>query len=210
MILGKFLNLLFTFSNTSDGNMSLYYEGSKKVLENRNKFFQKLGIKNTVEVKQVHSNKVIKADRIPSTKTQADSIITNKPNLYLMIKVADCIPIGLYDPANNAIGLIHAGLKGLEGGVINKTIQRMREAFRTNPKTLLVQFGPSIGPCHYRADIWKLAEDQLINYGVLNKNIENPKICTYENKDYFSHRRSEDTKQKEGRFVTILGLKNVN
>lgn len=59
-------------------------------------------------------------------------------------------------------------------------------------------------------NIWQQAEDQLIKQGVLKKNIDNPQICTYHTKDYFSHRRSEDQKLPEDRFVTILGLTNVN
>ncbi len=55
-------------------------------------------------------------------------------------------------------------------------------------------------------DIWKEAENQLIKTGILKENIDNPKICTYESKDYFSHRRAADQNQDDFRFVTILGL----
>lgn len=196
--------MIFVSSKISDGDM--------KLLENRKRFFKELGInpKNVAEVKQVHGNKIIYVDTIPNPDTETDGLITNKAETYLLIKVADCIPLGLHDPKHNAIGLIHVGWQGLETGIIKNTVKEMKKHFSTNPKDLTTQFGPSIGPCHYRMDLWKETEDQLVSCGVLKKNIHNPKICTYESKDYFSHRRADDTNKKDSRFVTILGLENAN
>ncbi|MBI3103607.1 polyphenol oxidase family protein [Candidatus Daviesbacteria bacterium] len=187
--------------------MSIYYGSPKKALANREKFFKKIKInpKKLAEVKQIHGNKVIKIDNVPLEIIEADGLITNK-DIYLMIKVADCMAISFYDKAHKAIGLIHVGYRGLDNGIIKKAIKSLEKNYKTNPKALIVKFGPSIGPCHYRLDIWKEAEKQLIKTGVLPENIDNPKICTYENKNYFSHRRSVDKNQPEGRFVTIFGL----
>lgn len=194
--------MIFITSKISDGNMQL--------LKNRERFFKKLGIKNVIGVKQIHGNRVVFVDKVMDPEIIADGMITNNSGINLMLKVADCIPIGLYDPIHQAIGLIHAGYKGLEKGIIKNAIQAMKKNYKTNPKDLIVQFGPSIGPCHYWMDIWTEAEKQLENYAVLKENIDNPRICTYESSDYFSHRRSEDKNQPEGRFVTILGLNHAN
>ena len=189
--------------------MDFRFGDSKKVLANRRKFFVKLSINPNLiaEITQVHGNKVLAVNRTTNPQAKADGLITNKKNLFLMLKIADCMPIGFYDPEHLAIGLIHAGYKGLEKGIIKKTINEIKQNFETNPKDLIVKFSPSIGPCHYKLDIWKEAENQLISCGILKENIDNPKICTYESSDHFSHRRSEDSDQKEGRFVTILGIK---
>ena len=199
--------MIFISSKVSDGNMDFRFGDAQEVSKNRKKFFKKLGLKNVVKVKQIHGNKVIYADKPIHDQIEADGMITDNSSVYLMVKVADCIPIGLYDPKHNATGLIHLGWKGLEKSLIKSVVEGMKQKFGTNPKVLIVKFGPSIGPCHYRMDIWREAENQLVTSGVLRKNIDNPKICTYENKDYFSHRRSEDKNQPEGRFVTILGIK---
>lgn len=184
--------MIFISSKISDGNMDFRFGDSKEVSENRKRFFKKNGVKNVVEVKQVHDNKVVFVHETVDPDNMADGIITNKRDIYLMLKVADCIPIGLYDPKHKAIGLIHVGFRGLEKGIIKNTVEKMKKNLNTNPKDLIVKFGPSIGPCHYRLDLWADAENQLISCGVLKKNIHNPKICTYENKEYFSHRRAED------------------
>lgn len=201
--------MILVTSKTSDGNMDFRFGKHKEVLENRQKFFKKMRInsKTVAEVEQVHDNKVLVVDNILDPNTGADGLITNKAGLRLMLKLADCMAIGFYDPKHRAIGLVHAGRGGLEKGVIKNAINNLKQKFNTNPKDLKVSINPSIGPCHYRMDIWKEAENQLRKVGILPKNINNPKICTYENKDYFSHKRSENRNQPEGRFVTILGLK---
>lgn len=198
--------MIFVCSTTADGNMSLMHGDPREVLENRKKFFKKNGIQNIAEITQVHGNRVVVADKTTDPEIEADGLITNRQGLYLMIKLADCMAIGFYDRKQKAIGLAHAGSKGLERRIIKTTIDKLIKEFKINPKDLTVKISPSIGPCHYKINIWQEAEKQLIESGILEENIENPKDCTYENKDYFSHRRSDDTKTKEGRFVTILGL----
>ena len=198
--------MIFVSSKVSDGNMDFRFGDFKKVLKNREKFFEKIGIKNVVEVTQVHGSNVLVASKIITPQTKADGLITYKRGLFLMIKLADCMAIGFYDPKHMAIGLAHVGSKGLGREIIKNTVLEMIKNFKTNPQDLIVKISPSIGPCHYRMDIWTEAENQLIKMGILKENINNPKICTYESLDYFSHRRSEDTNTAEERFVTILGL----
>lgn len=196
--------MIFVSSKTSDGNMMS--------LEKRKKFFKKIGVnlKNVAEIKQIHGNHIVIVDKLSDPTTEADGLITNKKGVYLMIKIADCMAISFYDPKHSAIGLTHVGFRGLENKIIKKAVKMMKQKFDTNPKDLKVNISPSIGPCHYRMDIWKEAERQLTKFGVLKDNIHNPKICTYEDKEYFSHRRAADTNVEDFRFVTILGLKNVN
>lgn len=203
-------NLIFVSSKISDGNMAFRFGDKKIVSENRREFFKKFGIKDVVEVSQIHNNNVVLVQEVIDPDTAADGMITNRTGLYLMLLVADCIPIGFYDPKNQATGIIHAGWRGLEKGIIKNAIDLMKESFDTNVKDLLINFGPSIGPCHYRMNLWKEAEDQLIDCGVLKKNIHNPRLCTYESKEYFSHRRAFDQGLPDSRFVTILGLQNAN
>lgn len=196
-------------SKVTDGNMDFRFGNPKEVAKNRKKFFKKLKInpKNIAEINQIHGHKVIYADIVPDPKIEADGLITNKNNLYLMIKIADCMAISFYDPRNNCIGLAHVGFRGLEKEIIKKVVQAMQKKFNTNPKELKITISPSIGPCCYKTDIWKEAEKQLIAEGILLKNINNPKICTYHTNKYFSYRKSEDKNEKDYRFISILGIK---
>lgn len=193
--------------------MSIFRGDPKQALLNREKFLSKIGISPDLvfDVRQIHSSKVIKVtkDSFGQNIEEADGLITNQPDIYLMIKAADCHQIAFYDPKSKSIALIHAGWKGLENGIIGKTVQKMERIFKTRSKDLVIQFGPAIGPCCYRMDIWTQAINQLKSFGVLSKNIDKPGICTYHTNKYFSHRRAEDKNQDDFRFATILGLKTV-
>lgn len=204
-------SLVFLTSTAEDGNMSFLRGEPKQVLKNRQKFLNKfnIDISFVIDTRQIHSNKIIKITKTSLGKSlpEADGLITNQPNVYLMIKAADCHQIAFYDPKNQAIALIHAGFKGLEKDIIKNTIKELEKNYKSQPKDLIVKFGPSVGPCHYRMDLWKEAEDQLKSLGILPKNIDNPRICTYHNKEYFSHRRAEDKNQDDFRFATVIGVR---
>ncbi len=58
-----------------------------------------------------------------------DGLTTKEKGVLLMIKVADCIPVFLYDPASPAISLIHAGWRGTANGIIAQGIGAMRNVF---------------------------------------------------------------------------------
>lgn len=212
--------MIFVSSQVSDGNMDFRFGDTKQVLKNRQQFFESLSInsKQIAEVQQVHGNKVIVIDNIPNPETEVDGLITNKKGVYLMLKIADCMAVAFFDPKNRVIALIHVGWRSLGKGIIKHAVLKMAKNFDSKPQDLIIQFSPSIGPCCYKMDLWEQAEKQLVILGVLEKNIDNPKICTYHtNKTslllcnkYFSHRKSEDQNLPEARFITILGLKNAN
>ncbi|MBI2315217.1 polyphenol oxidase family protein [Candidatus Daviesbacteria bacterium] len=194
--------------------MSFLRGDPKQALVNRQKFLSKfdIDITSVIDTTQIHGKRILKITRSSLGKrlTEADGFMTNLPNIYLMVKAADCHQIAFYDPKNGAIALIHAGFKGLEKGIIKNAVEKMKKNYKSKSKDLIVRFGPAIGPCCYRMDLWKEAENQLKNLGVLPKNIDNPKICTYHNIEYFSHRRYVDQNLPEDfRFATVLGLKHV-
>ncbi|MBI3485601.1 peptidoglycan editing factor PgeF [Candidatus Daviesbacteria bacterium] len=217
--------------------MSFLTGDKNQALENRKKFARKNDFdeNSIVSVNQIHGNKVLKvSNKDGGREIDADGMITNQKGIYLIKKLADCLSIAFYDPKNQAIGLIHAGWQGLDKDIINNVVLQMKRNFRSHSENLIVQFSPSIGPCHYGGppqlrntkdpkwkkyiakdvdenygiDLWQFAKDQLINLGVLEENIYNPKLCTFESKDYFSHRRSQKTNEPDFRFATMLGIKN--
>lgn len=184
----------------------------------------KLDHKNIVVPKQVHSNNVIigtKAGNIIDT----DGIITNNKDLILSIQVADCIPIYLFDKQNHNIGLVHAGWRGVTAGIIENSIERMKEldSISTNIKVLL---GPSIRQCCFEVglEVGKLFSNQfqkigkddrtqldlqsvviakLINMDIQSKNISDINECTCCSEQYHSFRRDGN---KAGRMIAMMGF----
>ena len=78
-----------------------------------------------------------------------DALITDVPEIPLMILVADCAAVTLYDPIKKAVGIAHAGWRGTVAGVAARTVNKLMDEFDTDPTDLIAGIGPSIGPCCY-------------------------------------------------------------
>lgn len=76
---------------------------------------------------------------------EADALITNQPGLPLMTLHADCQPVLFADPVQRAVGVAHAGWRGVVGNVVGNTVQQMSESYGSDPVDLLVFLGPAIG-----------------------------------------------------------------
>lgn len=244
-ILDRYPQILFTSSKSLDGNMSLTKGDPKEALENRNRWLKKLGIslEQIIILNLELGNKVIRVgkddlgkDYLKDSKFNTDAAITKDKGIYLFILIGDCIPLDFYDPIKEVVALVHTGWQGLDSGIIKNTVSKMAQHFKTKPRDLIVQFGPSIGPCCYNKftsdikqkndpkwqefiskdknglfsiDIWGMAEKQLIDLGIKKGHIDNPKICTYHSGQYFSHRKfSLKNLNNDYRFATVLGIKD--
>ena len=53
--------------------------------------------------------------------------MTDRPDVVLVVRAADCVPVLLADPEAGVIGAAHAGRPGLAAGVVARTVERMRE-----------------------------------------------------------------------------------
>lgn len=112
-----------------------------------------------------------------------DAIITAEKNIGIGVATADCLPLILYDPQHQAIGIIHAGWRGLSAKIITATILKMHETFKTSPTTLQVYLGPSANACCY-----EVQSDFLPNFP--NATFENKIIEKRDEKLFFNARRA--------------------
>lgn len=235
----RYKKLIIEVSDKTFGNMSFVKGDPGIALNNRKKFLSSLGIHlNEVTVMApIHRGRVIEVTKrnlnSPFSKKwfQADGMITKDKGVFLFLSTGDCIPICVYDPKNQAVGLIHGGIASLESGAVINTIKAMQQRFNSDPKNLAVWFGPSIGPCCYlkaypkeispvlepftkikeqnlvSIDIWSFAHSQLISLGIPQGKIDNPKVCTYHSNSHFSHRKAVVEKLKtDYRFATVIGI----
>lgn len=81
------------------------------------------------------------SDAIPQT----DALITNERDISLLLCVADCSPIFLFDKNQRAAAIIHAGWKGTLAKIVEKTLRKMMDEFGSNPKDIFAGIGPTIG-----------------------------------------------------------------
>lgn len=103
---------------------------------------------NLAIVRQIHSNKVILADRAGDLG-QADALISNTPGLALAIRTADCLPILIADPDRRAIAAVHAGWRGTVQQILGETVRAMSDQFGSRSENLVIAIGPAIGACCY-------------------------------------------------------------
>jgi len=102
----------------------------------------------------VHSRKVVAAERAEDCRgLEADGIVAPGRGAELsclVITVADCMPIFLFDSATGAYGLLHSGWKGT--GILAEAVSTMARLYGTRPADVSATFGPRIGPCCYAVD----------------------------------------------------------
>lgn len=82
----------------------------------------------------------------------ADAVITDVPEIPLVILYADCVPVFILDKETPAIALIHAGWKGTLLNIAGKTVAAMKENYGTKPDNCLAAIAPSIGKCCFETD----------------------------------------------------------
>jgi len=92
-------------------------------------------------LRQVHGTRVVKAGG-PGELDEADSIWTEQPGLPLAVFTADCFGVVLL--ADGAVGVAHAGWRGVSAGVVSRLREEM--AGHGHPPRRAA-IGPGIGPC---------------------------------------------------------------
>jgi polyphenol oxidase len=84
------------------------------------------------------------ADDVETSLRGVDGLITSTPGIPIGVMAADCVPILIFDPVNQAVGAIHAGWRGTVDGIAGKAIESMRTAFGSRPDQMRVGLGPAI------------------------------------------------------------------
>jgi hypothetical protein len=97
-------------------------------------------------LRQVHSPRVLEA-RHGGVRGEGDALITRRAGLALCVVTADCVPVLI--AAGDWIAAVHAGWRGLVGGVIGAAVDRLVEAGAGEPASWRGWIGPAIGECCY-------------------------------------------------------------
>jgi len=174
---------------------------------------------------QVHGVRVAQADSFVAGE-RADAAVAHTARAVLAVLTADCLPVLLCDRSGTAVGVAHAGWRGLAAGVIENAIAALR---RPNEQVLAF-LGPAIGPAAYEvgeevrrafvrsdamaagafrpgtngryfADLYELARQRLSKAGIMS--VFGGQHCTFHEPDrFFSYRRDGIT----GRMASVIWL----
>jgi hypothetical protein len=177
---------------------------------------------------QCHGNEVFNVVE-PGYYEGFDALITNKKNIFLQILVADCTPMLLFDPQNEVVAAIHAGWRGTANNIVQKTLEKMKDVFNTNPSDCFAYVGTCISQPFFEVDedvalyfdeefyVFDKEKNKyfidlkacniraLSDAGLMNNRIAVSPFCTVkDNHLFFSHRHEKGT---TGRFGVIIGMK---
>lgn len=156
-------------------------------------------------------------DRTETRIAGVDGLVTDEPDVPLMVIGADCCLILVYDPKKRAVGVAHAGWRGTAAGVVRSLLGHMVTAYECRLETLLAAIGPCAGPCCYEVnedvvstfaavghntssvvdirngamflDLPRSNAMQLAECGVDAERIEIAGLCTICSDAFYSHRR---------------------
>lgn len=202
----------FWFTDASDGDVT-----DPAVLSGLR---SELAVDGIASMRQVHGADVAWAS--PGHVPEADALLTYTPNLGLLVRVADCVPVVLATAERDTVGVVHAGRRGLVAGVAPAAAQILLERGKG---TVTAWVGPHIcGRC-YELDATTAAEvvaavpsaasttwtgtpaadlgagvtAQLEKLGVTVHHLGG---CTLEDDRFFSYRRNGTT-QRQGALVVL-------
>ena len=176
-------------------------------------------------LRQVHGARVVRADDL-ADMPEADASVARNAGTVCTVMIADCLPVLLCSTHGNAVGVVHAGWRGLSSGVVENTVAAMGAA----ATDLLAYLGPAIGPSAFEvgadvreaflaadagaedafkphregkwlADLFALARRCLTRCGV--RHIYGGGMCTYNDPArFYSYRRDRTT----GRMAALIWL----
>ena len=163
--------LTHAFTCKTSDNLAFHVgDDTARVIANHQKLASHLHYRyeNLVHMKQIHSNNVVRVttEHDFTTPIECDAIITDEPNIPLMVMTADCTPILLYDKKTHAIAAIHAGRAGAFSNIIKNTMTMMAQHFNSKSENIIAVLGPSI--CHECYEVNETIYEEAKTLGYAN------------------------------------------
>ena len=220
-------HLVHGFSTREFGTMRPSQKEYKKAYES---FVEFMGVRvdQTVRMDQIHSNTVkwVTDEDGKTVVESCDGLLTREKNLFLVVRVADCIPLLFFDRKREYSGVAHSGWRGTYSQISREMVRAMTTE-GSKAADIWVGIGPAIRSCCYkvdkeRIDLFRvrfpksncvrddvyldlpvLVKEQLMESGIPKENIEDIGICTADNiGKVFSFRKEGEG---FGEFVGIIG-----
>jgi len=199
------------FTSRAEGNLStMRGPGHDHGRHERDRLCEQLGLRWLCASRQVHGVTVqrVAGGLDPAHRRggqpmeiDADGHATALRELGVMVLVADCLPVII--GSEGAVASVHAGWRGLAGGVLEQGVRALRELGGGGEIVAVV--GPGARGCCYEVgeevhstfgnahrdgrnlDLAAVARDRLQDVGVAH--VEDAGVCTICDERLFSHRR---------------------
>ncbi len=204
------------------------------VRENFRRVGEMIGCERFVFLSQQHTDRILHVDASDAIKdvyqplAEAAGLVTNTPELALMVFSADCVPILL--EGDGVVAAVHAGWRGTVKGIAAKAVREMG----CPPSSIRAWIGPAIGPCCYQvgAEVREAMRDRLgveaepfilgdkvdlkgYNRRLLElsgvNSVELSPICTMcSHEEYWSHRYTAGARGVQGGVIVLNGREEAS
>lgn len=189
--------------------------------------------KNIVSGHQTHSDNIKIIENLKKLYFEnTDGFITDRRDIVIFTKYADCLPVYLFDKKKNIIGLVHSGWQGSYKEIASKAVKLMIERYDSKIEDIHIAFGVGISQDNYEVgkeflekfeekfskDIIersfkkennKIYYDNqyfvyltLLNLGIAKNNIIRNNLCTFTG-NFHSYRRDRENSGRNGAFIWI-------
>jgi copper oxidase (laccase) domain-containing protein len=196
-------------SDKSDGNMrAVRREEYTRVEENRKTLLAKmdLGFSSAYLVRVSYDTDNYcqfltagkrNALQLDENACRCDGLLTREQGKGILLPLADCLGVVMYDTLNAAMMVVHCGTHTtLQNGAFH-AVKYMLQIAGTIPENLMVWLSPSVGKESY--PLYKLngislqeaVVEQLVKAGVTKPNIVQSNIDTATDEHYFSHSQGD-------------------
>ncbi len=151
-----------------------------------------------------------------------DGHLTDVPGTLLLVTVADCIPVFLATMDGRAVAVLHAGWRGVAGGILRVAAERMVAEFFCSVDNIVMHCGVGVcgmcyevgsevmsacgrtvvGPAPWYLDLRAVLAEQARVIGI--GEISTSELCSaHDTTRFFSHRASRG---RDGRMVAYIGI----
>ena len=179
-------------------------------------------------LRQVHGAAVLDASPPPPPGAEGDGLLAVGAGALVGVRVADCLPVVVAPRGGGAVAVLHAGWRGLAGGLIETGVGRLAEATGTAPEGLVAALGPAIGFCCFEVgpevaaavsprasrirlgtgdrlfiDLRGVAADRLVDAGLPGAAIDAEAPCTRCREDLCHSYRRDGA--EAGRMAAVAG-----
>ncbi len=183
------------------------------------------GCRSLVHARQVHGRAITLHEATPPgllLVPPCDGHATRHPGTLLAVSVADCVPVFVVAPRARAVMLLHAGWRGVAGGILEAGVAMLARDFGTRARDARMHLGPAIcGRCYevgrdvhealglarpasraHPVDLRRVLAHRALAAGVDPEHLTISTFCTRcAGTPFFSHRGGD-----AGRQMAVLGI----
>lgn len=136
-----------------DADFGLFTEApAGAVMKRWESLAEDTGCGSMVHARQVHGRAVTLHEATPPgllLVPPCDGHATRRAGTLLAVSVADCVPVFVVAPRARAVMLLHAGWRGVAGGILEAGLAMLERDFGTHAREAHMHMGPAIcGRCY--------------------------------------------------------------